>query len=118
MSDVCFERILFYYAEWQEAYRRLQYDTRVKEQRWGCSNTKTAKKKNIIEFREGLSRPEDYPNDPLSPKLVIIDDLNRRRATRSWIFLLKAVITVTESQCYSYLAEPIPPGAWTARYIA
>ena len=30
MSDVCFERVLFYYAEWQEAYQ-LQYDTRVKE---------------------------------------------------------------------------------------
>jgi len=31
-------RILFYYAEWQEAYRKLQYDTREKaleEQSWG-----------------------------------------------------------------------------------
>jgi len=63
----------------QEAYCQLQYDTRVKEfeeQRWGCSNTKTTKK-NIIEFREGLPRPVDYSNDPLSPKLVIIDDLMR-----------------------------------------
>lgn len=81
VSDVCFERILFYYAEWQEAYRRLQYDTRVKEQPWGCTNTKTAKKKNIIEFREGLPRPEDYSNDPLSPKLVIIDDLMRESSS-------------------------------------
>jgi len=56
-----FERVLFYYAEWQEAYRQLQYDTCVKEfeeQRWERSNIKTMKK-NIIEFREGLPRPED-----------------------------------------------------------
>jgi len=69
-----FERVLFYYVEWQEAYRQLQYDKRVKkfkEQRWGCSNTKTTKK-NIIEFCEGLSCSEDS-NDPLSLKLVIID---------------------------------------------
>jgi len=32
-------------------------------------------RKNIIEFNEGLPLPEDYSNDPLSPKLVIIDDL-------------------------------------------
>ena len=72
---MCVLRVLFYYAEWQEAYRQLQYDTRVKEfeeQRWRCSNIKTMKK-NIIEFREGLSRPEDYLNDFLSSKLVIID---------------------------------------------
>jgi len=36
------------------------------------------KKKNIIEFREGLPCPEDYLSDPLSPKLVIIDDLFKR----------------------------------------
>ena len=83
MSDMCFERILFCYAEWHEIYRRLQYDTRVKEQRWGYRNTKTTKKKkNIIEFREELPRPEDYSNDPLSPKLVIIDDLRTRES--SW----------------------------------
>jgi len=35
------------------------------------------KKKNIIELREGLPRPEDYSSDPFSPKLVIIDDLMR-----------------------------------------
>ena len=97
MSDVRFERILFYYAEWQEAYRRLQYDTRVKEQPWGCNNIKTAKKKNIIEFREELLRnPEDYSNDPLSPKLVIIDDLMRESSSCDAIVDLsgpKAVIT-------------------------
>ena len=52
MSDVRLQRVLFYYAEWQEAYCQLQYDTREKEfedQSWECSNTKT--KKNIIEFR-------------------------------------------------------------------
>jgi len=74
---------------------QLQYDTRVKEfeeQHWGCSNTKTTKK-NIIKFREGLSRPEDYSNDPLSPKLVIIDNLMRESLSWSWIFLPKAIIT-------------------------
>jgi len=30
MSDLRFERVLFY-AEWQEAYRQLQYDTHEKE---------------------------------------------------------------------------------------
>jgi len=34
-------------------------------------------RKNIIEFHEGLPRPEDYSNDPRSPKLMIIDDLMR-----------------------------------------
>ena len=80
MSDVRFERILFYYAEWQKTYRQLQYDIRIKEleeQHWECSNTKTTKK-NIIEFCERLPRPENYSNDPLSPKLVIIDDLMRK----------------------------------------
>ena len=38
-------------------------------------------KKNIIEFCEGLPRPEDYSNDPLSPKLVIIDDLMRESSS-------------------------------------
>ncbi|KAL6418762.1 hypothetical protein ACFW04_011800 [Cataglyphis niger] len=61
MSDVQFERILFYYAEWQDAYQRLQ-----------C---------NIIEFHESLPRPKDYSNDPLSPKLVIIDDLMRESSS-------------------------------------
>ncbi|XP_071631700.1 uncharacterized protein [Temnothorax longispinosus] len=61
MSDVRFEKVLFYYAEWQEAYPA---------------------KKNIIEFCEGLPRPEDYSADPLSPKLVIIiDDLMRESSS-------------------------------------
>jgi len=61
----------------------IQYDTHVKEleeQNWGCNNTKATKKKNIIEFREGLPHPEDS-NDPLSPKLVIIDDLIRESSS-------------------------------------
>jgi len=98
MSDVRFERVLFYYAEWQEAYRQLQYDACVvkeKEEREGerrggggggggkvtqdCVGV--TKKKNLIEFREGLPRPEDYSSDPLSPKLVIIDDLMRESSS-------------------------------------
>lgn len=76
MADVRFERVLFYYAEWQEAYRQLQYDSRVKEE-----EKRGETKKNIIEFREGLPRPEDYSNDPLTPKLVIIDDLMRESSS-------------------------------------
>ncbi|XP_036147283.1 uncharacterized protein LOC118647134 [Monomorium pharaonis] len=40
-----------------------------------------ARKKNVIEFREGLPRPEDYSNDPLIPKLIIIDDLMRESSS-------------------------------------
>ena len=79
MSDVRFERVLFYYAEWQEAYRQLQYDASVKEE--NTLNNVAARKKNIIEFREGLPRPEDYSNDPLIPKLIIIDDLMRESSS-------------------------------------
>ena len=91
MSDVRFERVLFYYAEWQEAYRQLQYDASVRETEekkrgeaaLGYRNgvTPTTLKKNLIEFREGLPRPDDYSNDPLIPKLVIIDDLMRESSS-------------------------------------
>ena len=67
MADVSFERILFYYAEWQEAYRQLQFDS--------------GQKKDIVEFREGLPRAEDYSLDPHRPKLVIIDDLMRESSS-------------------------------------
>lgn len=73
MSDVRFERILFYYAEWQDAYRQLQYK---KEERSGKITAPLA-----IEFREGLPRSEDYSCDPLTPKLVIIDDLMRESSS-------------------------------------
>jgi len=59
MSDVRFERVLFYYA-WQDAYHQLQYDTYVKKkEEKGEKVTQycvgvSKKKKNIIEFREGL----------------------------------------------------------------
>lgn len=63
MGDTRFARVLFYYGEWQEAYRQLQ---RFVEK---------------IEFREGLPRAEDYSGDPLSAKLVIIDDLMRESSS-------------------------------------
>lgn len=85
MSNVRFERILFYYAEWQDAYQRLHCDTGEREEEKSESkysdNTLVKSRKNIIEFREGLPRPEDYSNDPLSPKLVIIDDLMRESSS-------------------------------------
>lgn len=65
MSDTRFDRILFYYAEWQETYRQLQRE---------ASNC-------AIEFREGLPRAVDYSSDHLSAKLVIIDDLMRESSS-------------------------------------
>lgn len=66
MAHVRFGRILFYYGEWQEAYRALQHEMTTR-----CK----------LEFREGLPRPEDYSNDPLCPKLLIIDDLMRESSS-------------------------------------
>ncbi|KAL6433564.1 hypothetical protein ACFW04_006567 [Cataglyphis niger] len=65
MLDVRFERILFYYAEKNEY----------------ANNTMVKSKKNIIKFHKGLPCPEDYSNDPLFPKLVIIDDLMRKSSS-------------------------------------
>ena len=66
MSDVRFERVLFYYAEWQDAYRELQFDdAHVAEEAWterAVQRVKATKKKNVIEFHEGLPRAEDYSN--------------------------------------------------------
>lgn len=61
MTDVVFDRILFYYAEWQDGYKSENYINNGKQ----------------IEFREGLPKSEDYSNDPHLKKLVIIDDLMR-----------------------------------------
>ncbi|KAL6417089.1 hypothetical protein ACFW04_012981 [Cataglyphis niger] len=66
MSDIRIERILFYYAEWQDTYQRLQYDASVakeeeeeEEERARktdyVNNALMKSKKNIIEFREGES---------------------------------------------------------------
>ena len=78
MAAVSFQRVLFYYAEWQDAYRQLQYAFAKKEEK---SNAEGKTKKNAIEFREGLPRSDDYSHDPLTPKLVIIDDLMRESSS-------------------------------------
>lgn len=63
MVDVPLDRILFYYAEYQEGYKSGQYGrNRVK-----------------IEFREGLPKAEDYSLDPELKKLIIIDDMMREQ---------------------------------------
>ena len=80
MADISFERVLFYYAEWQDAYRQLQFGFTSKEEK-EKKNIGRKMEKNIIEFREGLPRPEDYSHDPLVPKLVIIDDLMRESSS-------------------------------------
>lgn len=68
MSNVSFDRVLFYYSEWQDSYRQEKYLRNGKE----------------IEFREGLPNPEDYSTDPSTRKLIIIDDL-MREATNNTI---------------------------------
>lgn len=55
MSDVHFTRILFYYSEWQPAYKDLG---------------------SVVEFHEGLPKHADYSDD-VQPKLLILDDLMR-----------------------------------------
>lgn len=59
MADVVFDRILFYYGEWQDGYVNYLDD--------GMK----------VEFREGLPKSEDFSNDPHLKKLVVIDDLMR-----------------------------------------
>lgn len=63
MSDTSFERILFYYSEWQPTYKLYPNS-------------------NMIEFREGLPHSDDYSGD-LRPKLIIIDDLMRESSNNS-----------------------------------
>lgn len=53
MSDTRFERIIFYYGEWQSGYKNLG---------------------NNIEFREGTPQNTDYAGDSRA-KIIIIDDL-------------------------------------------
>lgn len=55
MCNVNFERIIFYYSEWQLAYRDFD---------------------KAVEFHEGLPQPSDFMNDS-RPKLIIIDDFMR-----------------------------------------
>lgn len=65
MSSEPFERVIFYYSEWQTAYTN-----------YGTS----------IEFREGLPQSADYANDPRA-KLIIIDDLMRESSNNSVVDL-------------------------------
>lgn len=62
MCDARFDRILFYYTEWQETYAQLAVG----------GSTPPA-----IEFKEGLPEPNDYSNDNSKKKLLILDDLMR-----------------------------------------
>lgn len=66
MCAVKFDRILFYYAEWQDSYRT---DLRV-----GGSQLQ-------LEFHEGLPQPSDYSKDNEKKKLVILDDLMRESSS-------------------------------------
>ena len=64
MCSVDFDRILFYYGEWQDAY---QNDFVVPDKK--------------IEFHEGLPNPADYSYDNDKKKLICIDDLYRESST-------------------------------------
>ena len=61
ICDVNFERVLLYYTEWQDTYRR---DFRIESG-------------PTVEFREGLPDPSHYSHDNERKKLVILDDLMR-----------------------------------------
>jgi len=88
-SDVHFERVLFYYAEWQDAYRQLEYDVCIKEKEEREEEEEvTELRRNVKEEKEEYNqisrgiilytRSENYLSDPLFPKLIIIiDDLIR-----------------------------------------
>lgn len=62
VCDTLFDRILFYYSEWQDAYKR-DFTTPP-----GCG---------YVEFIEGLPQLSDYSGDNDKKKLIIIDDLMR-----------------------------------------
>ena len=64
VCDTCFDRILFYYSEWQDAYKS---DFVVSTD---CGT-------HGVEFIEGLPQISDYSNDNGKKKLIIIDDLMR-----------------------------------------
>lgn len=64
VSDVAFDRILFYYGD------TLDPDTLQLHKSQSPGSPK-------IEFRDGLPNPEDYSTDNHKKKLIIIDDLMR-----------------------------------------
>lgn len=65
MADVEFERILFYYSEWQDGYRDYG--------------------KNV-QFIEGLPQNSDFIQNK-GPKLVVIDDLMRESSNNAIVDL-------------------------------
>lgn len=65
MSDTVFERVILYYAEWQNAYKELRVAGAV------------------AEFREGLPQFEDFGANDTRPKLVILDDLMNESSSSS-----------------------------------
>ena len=62
--DACFDRVLFYYVEWQDTYRR---DFKPN----GAS----------IEFREGLPQLADYSSNNEKRNLLILVDLMRETSS-------------------------------------
>ena len=76
MCTARFDRILFYYAEWQEAYRAAFKPAGPP-----------------IEFREGLPQVVDYSTDNEKKKLLILDDLMRESSSDVILDLFTKVIT-------------------------
>ena len=68
LPDMCntrFDRILFYYGEWQETYRT--------DYRSGGGQR--------IEFWEGVPQPNNYSRDSDKKKMIVLDDLMRESCT-------------------------------------
>ena len=64
VCDARFDRVLFYYAEWEDAYR------------WDFKPNGAP-----IKFREGLPQLADYSSDNEKRKLLILDDLMRESSS-------------------------------------
>lgn len=65
LCNVHFDRIIVYYAEWQDTYEQ---------------GFKPAY--GQIEYHEGLPDPKDYSHDNARKKLIIIDDLMRESSNK------------------------------------
>lgn len=74
MSNETFERIIFYYGEWQDSYRKNFGRVRV-------NNDKLYPRYVTTEFHNGLPDPKHYSSDNFTPKLIVLDDLMRQAST-------------------------------------
>lgn len=74
VCDVIFDKILFYYAEYQDSYRTEFLTT---------TSTFRTRTSDAIHFIEGLPNVEDYSQDDKEKKLIIIDDFMRESSNNT-----------------------------------